>query len=192
MLLGDYYMSGKSIVITGASSGIGKAIAQSVATEGWKVFLIGRNEVRLEQVRDEVQKRGATAFIGIGDVGKERDVETLYENAMRSMGKIDILVANAGVGYFGDLETLTFQQYDDQFSTNVKGVFLWLRKVLPQMRERNAGQIIVTSSNLGLETSPRASIYAATKHAVQAMVGSLRKELSDEEFEQKVKETFGI
>jgi NADP-dependent 3-hydroxy acid dehydrogenase YdfG len=86
-------------------------------------------------------------------------------------------VANAGVGHFGNLEDLSIQQYDDQFNTNVRGVFLWLRKVLPEMKSKNSGQIIVTSSNLGLKTSARASIYAATKHAVQAMVWSLRDEL---------------
>jgi hypothetical protein len=81
------------------------------------------------------------------------------------------------VGYFDNLEDMTIEQYDAQFNTNVRGVFLWLRKVLPIMREQNSGQIIVTSSTLGLETSPRASIYSGTKHAVQAMVWCLREEL---------------
>jgi NADP-dependent 3-hydroxy acid dehydrogenase YdfG len=91
--------------------------------------------------------------------------------------KVDVLVANAGVGYFGNLEDLTEEDYDRQFDINVKGVFLWLRKVLPGMKARNSGQIIVMSSNMGLKTGARASLYAGTKHAVQAMVWSLRDEL---------------
>jgi NADP-dependent 3-hydroxy acid dehydrogenase YdfG len=89
------------------------------------------------------------------------------------------LFTNAGVGYFGYLEDMTTEQFDIQFNTNVRGVFLFLRKALPGMKNRNTGQIIVTSSNLGLETSGRASIYSATKHAVQAMIECLRAELLD-------------
>jgi len=96
---------------------------------------------------------------------------------MEKLGTVDVMFANAGVGHFGNLENMTIEQYDVQFNTNVRGVFLWLRKVLPIMKKQNSGQIIATSSNLGLETSPGASIYSATKHAVQAMVWCLRQEL---------------
>lgn len=93
--------------------------------------------------------------------------------------KVDVFVANVGDGFFGNLEDLSEEQFDLQFNTNVKGVFLWLKKILPKMRRNNSGQIIVMSSNLGLKTSARASLYARTKHAVQAMVGSIREELKD-------------
>ncbi|GAI64934.1 unnamed protein product, partial [marine sediment metagenome] len=69
------------------------------------------------------------------------------------------------VGYFGNLEDLTIEQYDEQFNTNVKGVFLWMNKTLPLLKAQNKGQIIVTSSNLGLKTAAKCSLYAATKHA---------------------------
>ncbi|TFG06646.1 SDR family oxidoreductase, partial [Candidatus Thorarchaeota archaeon] len=105
------------------------------------------------------------------------DVERIYEETIKEFGTIDVLIANAGVGYFRNLEDFSIEEYDQQMNTNVRGVFLWLRKVLPLMKEKDSGQIIVTSSNLGLDTSARASIYAATKHAVQAMVWSLREEL---------------
>ncbi|MGY5853765.1 MAG: SDR family NAD(P)-dependent oxidoreductase [Candidatus Thorarchaeota archaeon] len=167
----------KRIVITGASSGIGRVIAIEMAKDECQLFLIGRNEDRLNETLQKVKDLGSTAFTGIGDVGQEQDVDRLYDEAVDSMGGVDVLIANAGVGHFGPLEDLTVAQYDEQFNTNVRGVFMWLRKVLPEMKQRNSGQIIVMSSNLGLKTAARATIYAATKHAVQAMTGSLREEL---------------
>ncbi len=167
----------KTIAITGASSGIGREIALELATSGHSFILIGRNGERLQEVQKEVASLGGMAILGLGDVANEEDVDNLYSKIKQHYGKVDVLVANAGVGHFGNLEDLSIQQFDEQFNTNVRGVFLWLRKVLPEMKQRNSGQIIVTSSNLGLKTSARASIYSATKHAVQAMVWSLRDEL---------------
>jgi NADP-dependent 3-hydroxy acid dehydrogenase YdfG len=169
----------KVIVITGGSSGIGRATALQLAPECHSFLLIGRNEERLEDTCREVEELGGKAIAATGDVASAKDVEKQYRKAIDEFGRVDVLIANAGVGYFGNLEELTIQEYDEQFDTNVRGVFLWIKQVLPNMKERDAGQIVVTSSNLGLETSARASIYAATKHAVQAMVGSLRKELKD-------------
>lgn len=167
----------RNIVITGASSGIGQAIALEMAKDEHHFFLIGRNTERLNKVANMVQNLGSSAYIGVGNIRDSETVDKLYVQAMDSLKSIDILIANAGVGHFGYLEDMTISQYDDQFDTNVKGVFMWLRKVLPQMKSRNSGQIIVTSSNLGLNIAGRASLYAATKHAVQAMIGSLREEL---------------
>ena len=170
-------MTTKTIVITGASSGIGRQIALEMAADGHQFFLLGRSKKRLEAVQREVVSLGGKAHFGVGDVSEETAVNQLYSEIQKKVGSVDVLVANAGVGYFGNLEDMSVEQFDEQFNTNVRGVFLWLRKVLPEMRKRNGGQIIVTSSNLGLKTAARASIYAATKHAVQAMVWSLRDEL---------------
>ena len=167
----------KRILITGASSGIGEAIALEMASGGHTFYLTGRNEERLKTVCSKVNSLGGKVFIGVGDVSDEATVEAQFAEAEAMMGGVDVLIANAGVGYFGNLEDLTVEQFDEQFNINVRGVFLWMRKVLPAMRERNTGQIIVMSSNLGLNTSARGSIYAGTKHAVQAMVSCLREEL---------------
>jgi 3-oxoacyl-[acyl-carrier protein] reductase len=167
----------KVIVITGASSGIGRQVAVEMAPDGHSFYLIGRNEERLREVKSAVEDLGGKAVIGIGDVSKESNVDKHFNQIHKSLGRVDVLIANAGVGYFGNLEDLTIEEYDKQFDTNVRGVFLYLKKALQGMKKRNSGQIIVTSSNLGLETSARASIYAATKHAVQAIVWSLREEL---------------
>lgn len=167
----------KNIVITGGSSGIGRAIALEMAQDSHQIYITSRSEKKLISVAEEIETLGGKAYIGVGDVSDESVVETLYRDMIDKMGQVDVLIANAGVGHFGNLEDMSIEQYDEQMDTNVRGVFLWIKTVLPEMKERNKGQIIVTSSNLGLKTSARASIYAATKHAVQAMIWCLREEL---------------
>ena len=148
-----------------------------MAPEGHTFYLTGRSEERLKSVCKKVKSLGGKVFLGVGDVSDDQSVDAQFSETEAMMGGVDVLVANAGVGHFGNLEDITVSQFDEQFNTNVRGVFLWLRKVLPGMRERNSGQIVVMSSNLGLHTSPRTSIYSGTKHAVQAMVWCLRAEL---------------
>ncbi|MHA1202809.1 MAG: SDR family NAD(P)-dependent oxidoreductase [Candidatus Heimdallarchaeaceae archaeon] len=165
------------IVITGGSSGIGEATAFEMAKSGHRFYLTGRNEIRLQKIVAELHSLGCEAYYGVGDVSDETSARLMFDEIKQKLGGVDVLLANAGVGYFGNLEDLTLEQYDAQFNTNVRGVFMWINMVLPLMKEQNSGQIIVTSSNLGLETSARCSLYAATKHAVQAMIWCLREEL---------------
>ncbi len=167
----------KRILITGASSGIGEAIALEMAPEGHTFYLTGRNEQRLKEVCKKVKSLGGKVFLGVGDVSDVDSVDNQFSEAEAMMGGVDVLVANAGVGHFGNLEDMSVSQFDEQFNTNVRGVFMWMRKVLPGMKSRNTGQILVTSSNLGLKTSAKTSVYSGTEHAVQAMVWCLRDEL---------------
>ncbi|MFP3951122.1 MAG: SDR family oxidoreductase [Candidatus Bathyarchaeia archaeon] len=164
------------VVITGASSGIGRAAAIELA-QGNKLFLTSRRLPELKGVAGEVEERGGVAHVGAGDVTLPKNVRRLSEASLDMLGGVDVLFANAGVGYFGPLEEMTLEEYNSQFETNVRGVFLWIKHLLPHMKAQKSGQIVVTSSNLGMETSARASIYSATKHVVQAMVWCLREEL---------------
>ncbi|GAH48869.1 unnamed protein product, partial [marine sediment metagenome] len=147
------------------------------AKSGHRFYLTGRNEVRLQKIVAELHSLGCDAYYGVGDISDETSARLMFDEIKQKLGGVDVLFANAGVGHFGNLEDLTLEQYDEQFDTNVRGVFMWINMVLPLMKEQNSGQIIVTSSNLGLKTSARCSLYAATKHAVQAMVWCLREEL---------------
>ena len=165
------------VIITGGSSGIGEATALEMAKSGHRFYLTGRNEERLQQICSKLNSQGCDAHYGVGDVGVEADVESHFQDVKKKLGGVDVLFANAGVGYFGNLEDLTIKQYDAQFNTNVRGVFLWINKVLPLLKEQNSGHVIVTSSNLGMKTGARCSLYAGTKHAIQAMVWCLRDEL---------------
>ncbi|MHA1199937.1 MAG: SDR family oxidoreductase [Candidatus Heimdallarchaeaceae archaeon] len=165
------------IVITGGSSGIGEAVALEMAKDKHSFYLTGRNEQRLKEVCKKLTSMGCKAYYGVGDVSDEQAVNTMFEDIKSNLGGVDVVFANAGVGHFGNLEDLTIEQYDESFNINVRGVFLWLNKTLPILKSQNRGHLIVTSSNLGLKTGARCSLYAATKHAVQAMVWSLREEL---------------
>jgi len=165
------------IVITGGSSGIGEAVSLEMAKDKHSFYLTGRNEQRLKEVCEKLTSMGCKAYYGVGDVSDEQAVNSMLEDIKSNLGGVDVVFANAGVGHFGNLEDLTIEQYDESFNVNVRGVFLWLNKTLPMLKSQNKGHLIVTSSNLGLKTGARCSLYAATKHAVQAMVWSLRDEL---------------
>lgn len=164
-------------MITGASSGIGRAIALTLANHENTIYLTGRSEEKLKQVKAEVEQKGAKCFVMVGDIQSTVDCNKVVQDAIEKMGSINVLVANAGVGVFKNIEDFTDEDYDSQFNTNVKGVFAVLRPVVRHMKVKQEGQIIVTSSNLGFRTGARCALYAATKHAVQAMVGSIREEL---------------
>lgn len=168
------------IIITGASSGIGEATAKILANKSNTLYLTGRNQQRLNNVAKELYSISNSngIFTGTGNVSNDQDVKRLYLDAVKKMGGVDALVANAGVGHFSLLEDMTTIQFDEQFNTNVRGVFLWIKIVLPLMKKENRGQIVVVSSTGGLRGIPNASIYCATKFAIQGMVASLREELN--------------
>ena len=172
----------KNLLITGGSSGIGEAIAKLLtATSDYKVVITGRDEGKLKRVQGEINDalKGEFCHIICGDTSDEKDVNRMFTDAMQLFeGRIDAIILNAGVGRFGLCEELSVEDFDVTFGTNVRGVFLWLRLVLPPMKQNGSGQIIVTSSNLGVKTSGRCCLYSASKFAVQSMVGCLRAELA--------------
>lgn len=166
----------QSILITGGSSGIGEAVAYEMAA-GNSIHLTGRDEARLARVAERVKELGGICSYSVGDTRHKGDVLRIYEEAKKSMGSVTSALINAGVGRFGPINELTEEDFDIQFDTNVKAVYLWLHELIPDMLKANAGVIVVTSSNLGFETGARCALYAATKHAVQAMVGAVREEV---------------
>lgn len=165
------------ILITGGSSGIGEALAMRLADGTNNIFITGRSEEKLKAVCERIGENGSSYHYKSGDVSNKDDVQAIVKDAVQKMGGIDVLVANAGTGAFKLVEEISDEEFDSQFDTNVKGVWLFIREVLPHMKEQGSGQITVTSSNLGFETTARGSIYCATKFALQGMVGSIRKEL---------------
>ena len=160
------------IVITGASSGIGEAIALEMA-QGNTFYLTGRNKDRLEDVQEQVMSLGGNAFISVGDVSNLQDVKRQYNEAIEKLGVIDVLIPNAGVGYMKNLEETSDEEFNQMMGVNVHGVFYWIREVLPAMKERNKGQIIVMSSTAGLYNFSEASVYCASKHAVQSLAQAM-------------------
>lgn len=167
----------KTAYITGGNSGIGRQIALLCAQQGIGVYIVGRNEEKGVGVVNEIINNGGTAYFSQVDVTSKSDVENTISDAIERFGHLDVVVANAGAGRFANFEDFSDDDYDIQFDTNVKGVFYTLRSALRHMKSRGQGQLVVTSSNLGFKTYARCGLYAATKFAVQAMVGAIREEL---------------
>jgi NADP-dependent 3-hydroxy acid dehydrogenase YdfG len=164
------------ILVTGASSGIGRAVATELAQRGHTVFAAARRLAALEELAES--HRGIVAVPL--DVTDERSIETawaLVDSASPGAG-IDVLVNAAGFALTGPIETLTTQEVKRQFDTNVFGLLAVTRAVLPGMRTRRAGRIINISSIVGRTSFPAMGVYGATKYAVEALSDSLRMELA--------------
>lgn len=169
----------KVAVVTGASSGIGRAFAHALAGRGARVFGLARREEKLEDVRGELGERFHPV---VCDVSQEDDVQTAFETIRREGGRIDVLINNAGLGRFGKIEELPVEDWDVQVATNLRGVFLCTRAAVPQMKRQNAergfgGHIVNIASIAGLLGNPNLGAYNATKFGVRGLSEALMKEL---------------
>lgn len=166
------------VVITGASAGIGAALAELLARRGDIPVLVARNRAALEEVAARCAGR---ADAHVADVTRREDLEAVVSATLRSRGHIDVWVNNAGRGITRLVSQLTDQDFDEMMTVNVKSVLYGMQVVLPHFRERRRGHIINVSSMLGrLPFVPFRSIYSAAKHAVNALTANLRLELCDE------------
>ena len=171
-LLGD-----KVALITGASRGIGKAIALRFAQEGIDLILSARDHQDLQIVQNEVEAMGRQCFVMPADLRSPEAIQSLVQHGFDAMGAIDILVNNAGVGYWEPIEQLTLKQFDELFEVNVRAVFLLTKAVLPQMKSRGYGHIINIASTSSRWTYPQGTLYCASKFAVLGFNEALAKEL---------------
>eukprot|EP00743_Colponemidia_sp_Colp-15_P005576 GILK01005997.1.p1 GENE.GILK01005997.1~~GILK01005997.1.p1 ORF type:complete len:261 (+),score=47.39 GILK01005997.1:153-935(+) len=167
-------------VVTGASSGLGRASALLLAQEGAKVCLVARRMEKLQECVHEIESLGSEALPIEADVANEDDVKNLYEQLKQKWGdKIDILVANAGTnGTWAPIEELSVEEWDKTLNTNLRGTFLTVKFAVPLMKERG-GSIIVMSSINGTRTfnTPGASAYATSKAGQVALTKMLAVEL---------------
>lgn len=173
-------LAGKSILITGTSSGFGRLMAESFARAGAKVFATMRNLPRPEA--EELRRLGASEDLDITvlelDVLSDEQVESAVREAERqSGGALDVLINNAGIGISGPVEVQDMEATRLIFDTNVYGPHRLARAVLPAMRERGAGQIIQVSSQLGRVIVPYSGHYSPTKFALEAMSEAMAYEL---------------
>lgn len=164
-------MSDDTVLITGCSSGIGRATAEAFLEDDWTVYATSRDERDLT----ELAARGCeTASL---DVTDREQVDALVDDIGARTGGVDCLVNNAGYGQFGPLEDVPDELLQHQFDVNVFGPHRLIRAVLPNMRRRNEGTIINISSVYGRVTSPGAGAYAASKFALEALSDTLRNEV---------------
>jgi 3-oxoacyl-[acyl-carrier protein] reductase len=173
----DGKLKGKVAVVTGASKGIGAGIAKEFAAEGAAVVVnYSSAKEDADRVVDEITKRGGKAVAVQGNVAKKADVERLFAAAKKEFGKIDILVNNAGVYEFLPLEQISEQHFHKQFDVNVLGLLLATQEAVKHFGSAG-GNVVNVSSLASSLTPPTASVYAATKGAVDAITRTLAKEL---------------
>ncbi|MFE5740144.1 MULTISPECIES: SDR family NAD(P)-dependent oxidoreductase [Streptomyces] len=167
-------LDNKTALVTGASTGIGLAIARRFAAEGATVYLTGRRKPELEAAVELVGGRG----IGIqGDVSQLADLDRLFAEIAERSGHLDVVVANAGVGDFGLLGEITEEGYDRAISVNLKGTVFTVQKALPLL---SAGaSVILLSSSAALRGVPGLGVYAATKAAIRSLARTWAAELAD-------------
>jgi NADP-dependent 3-hydroxy acid dehydrogenase YdfG len=163
----------KIVAVTGASSGIGEAIARELANAGCQVMLAARRE---EQLKSLVQELGDNAAYHLTDVTDAKQVQAMAQATINRFGKIDVLVNNAGVMPVSPLIDLKIDDWNKAIDINIRGVLHGIAAVLPHMSDRGSGQIINIGSVASLYALPNFAVYCATKFAVKAISESLRKE----------------
>lgn len=173
-------ITGKVVIVTGASSGIGEATARQFGREGARVVLAARRVERLEALAQTIaaMKAGGETLVVQADLSKLEDIQSLIRRTLEAFGRIDVLVNNAGFGRVDWLENLDpLKDIQSQFDVNVMGVIQTTRQALPVMIKQRAGHIINMCSLAGLVAAPTYSIYAACKHAVHGFSEALRREV---------------
>jgi 3-oxoacyl-[acyl-carrier protein] reductase len=169
-------LTNKVAVITGASSGIGRAIAERFALAGCAVVLAGRNQKKLADVAKEIEARRGRAHAVACDVTQEADVQHLVEEAVRRYGGLDYMINNAGVFHSKELANTTTDEYDTVVDTNLKGVYLGCREAFKVMKKAGGGHILNISSVAGKEAWAGLGLYGASKFAVMGLTQALADE----------------
>ncbi len=167
----------QTVLITGATDGLGKAAALLFAERGYRVFAAGRSAEKRAQLDALAKERNLPLESLEMDVCDDISVQGAVASVYQKSGTIDVLINNAGFVYVGTVEDLRMEDWRRQFETNFFGVIRVTQAVLPQMRERRKGRILMMSSVSGFVTPPTQGAYSASKHAIEALSNALRYEL---------------
>jgi len=166
----------RTILITGASSGIGAGIARTLAQPGARLVLGARRVDRLQALADELRGQGAQVCVQALDVTQRAQVDAFAAAALAEFGSIDVIVNNAGIMPLSPMASLKVDEWDRMIDVNIRGVLHGIAAVLPHMQARGQGQIINIASIGALSVVPTAAVYCATKYAVRAISEGLRQE----------------
>jgi NAD(P)-dependent dehydrogenase (short-subunit alcohol dehydrogenase family) len=166
-----------TVAITGAGTGLGKALAFEYAEHGYNVFLLGRNNDPLQLVRHQIMEKGGQAEVVLCDVKEIASIQIAFQR----IGELDVFINNAGIGIFGPVDDYDVDDIDATLNTNVKGTILTVQAALPLIR-KSKGRILTIISTAGLRGKVNESLYCASKFAVRGFTESLQKEWADEDF----------
>src|SRR5699024_1061456 len=166
-----------TVAITGAGSGLGRALALEYAKHIYRVFLMGRTDNKLHTVGREIEELGGHSEVILCDVSEFASISIAFQQ----IGKLDVFINCAGIGIFGPVEKYTNEDVDHTLDTNIKGTILTVQYVLPLIRE-SKGRILTIISTAGLRGKVNESIYCASKFAVRGFTESLQKEWENEDY----------
>lgn len=171
-------LKNKIALITGATSGIGEAVARVFACAGAKLILVARRQERLEQLADELSKDASSTYLLSLDVRDRHSVESAISNLPADWSSIDILINNAGLSRGLDkLHEGSFQDWEEMIDTNIKGLLYLTRLIVPGMVSRGTGHVVNLGSTAGHQTYPNGNVYCATKAAVRVISEGLKQDL---------------
>ncbi|MEH6682235.1 MAG: SDR family oxidoreductase [Sediminicola sp.] len=169
-------VKGKVVVITGASSGIGKAMATTLARNGAKIVLGARRREGLEKIVEEIRNEGGQAIYAVTDVKDKAQLVSLVDLAVETYGKLDVMVNNAGVCQLGRVDDLDIAGWDEMIDINLKGVLYGMAAAIPVFKKLRSGHIVNIISTSGIQISPMQAVYAGTKNAVRTISEAFRQE----------------
>lgn len=170
-------LSEQIAVITGASSGIGAAIALCLAEEGTKLRLVGRGSTALEGVAQSARKHSPEVLTYQAELSTDGGLEKLIAALKPDCESLDVLIHSAGIFAMGSLETASLEDFDRQYRTNVRAPYALTQALLPMLRARH-GAVIFVNSSAGMNSRANISQYSATKHALKAVADSFREEVN--------------
>jgi 3-oxoacyl-[acyl-carrier protein] reductase len=170
-------LAGKVALITGASRGIGRAVAGTLGRLGLKLVLCARDRIRLSAAAAELERSGFTVLAVPADVTRPSELTTLVERAEQSLGPIDVLINNAGIGYFAPVQDTTEAHWDAVLDTNLKAAFLLSRLVAPGMIRRRTGHIVNIASLAGKNAFAGGAVYCASKWGLLGFTQSMAEDL---------------
>ncbi len=173
-------LAGKVAIVTGAGSGVGRATAISLAGAGAAPVLVGRTRERLEETARLVEGVSGSTLVVAADVSDEGAVAEVVGRALAEFGGVDVLVAAAGVGLYGPVETYSLADWETTLATNLTGVFLCSRSVLPALRARGGGAIVAIASGAGKQGYSNLAAYAASKFGLIGFMQSLAAEVGEQ------------
>ena len=171
------FLQDKTAIVTGASSGIGRALAILLAKAGARVVLASRNVAALESLAAEIHEQGGQSLVVQTDVTRDGDVEAMVRRTLEKWGQVDILVANSGLYVRGAAASLSWADFERAIDVNYFGMLRQVLRVLPLMLERHSGQVVLMNSLDGRQGLPLESAYVAAKHAITGFGRVLRQEL---------------
>jgi len=170
-------LTGRRSLVTGASRGIGRAVALRLAAEGSDIVAAARSKAELETLKAEIEHLGRNCLAIETDLRRPESVMRLAEAALADSTQIDILVNNAGVGVWGELGEISLEQYDEVFDVNIRAVFLLTQAILPSMTARGNGFVVNIGSTSGRCGYSGGTVYCASKFALTGFADALAKEL---------------